>query len=144
MLYIDIEIPVVEEVKTLSIKLLENTSNNVSYKNISNIVPAYNNSETHKILIPSMLAIQNWKNNRGSLLKVFCKKAVLKYFAKFTVKHLCDSFFRPQFETLLKNSISLFCKSWYLWIDEVFLVVSFLAVWANISNQKFRDFEHNQ
>ena len=47
---------------------------------------------------------------RSSRLKVFCKKAVLKNFAKFTGKHLCQSLFfnkvadlRPA--TLLKKRL---------------------------------------
>ena len=47
-------------------------------------------------------------NVRSSLLELFCKKGVLRNFAKFTEKHLCQSLFfniiaglRPA--TLLKN-----------------------------------------
>ena len=57
-----------------------------------------------------------------SLPEVFCKKGVLKNFAKFTGKHLCQSFFfnkvtnlRPatilKKETLTQVSCCEFCKN---------------------------------
>ena len=44
--------------------------------------------------------------NRSSRLEVFCKKGVLKNFAKFTGKHLCQSlFFNKRPATLLKKRL---------------------------------------
>ena len=47
------------------------------------------------------------KDNRSSLTEVFCKKGVLRHFAKFTGKHLCQRFFliklQAKPETLLKK-----------------------------------------
>ena len=52
---------------------------------------------------------------RSSLPKVFCKKAVLKNFAKFTGIHLCQSLFFNKVANLgLRPATSLKKKLWHL------------------------------
>ena len=50
------------------------------------------------------------RNVRSSLLEAFYKKRVLRNFAKFTGKHLCQSFFIIKKETLAKVFSCEFCE----------------------------------
>ena len=43
--------------------------------------------------------------DRSSRSDVFCKKGVLRYFTKFTGKHLCQSFFFNKFEDLRPEAL---------------------------------------
>ena len=45
-------------------------------------------------------ANEHFKKEKGSRPEVFCKKGVLKNFAKFTGKHLCQSFLLIKLQTL--------------------------------------------
>ena len=49
------------------------------------------------------------KQLRSSRPEVFCKKGVLRNFAKLTGKHLCQSFFFNKAATLLKKRLWLRC-----------------------------------
>ena len=49
-------------------------------------------------------------NIRSSRPEVFCKKDVLKNFAKFLGKHLCQSLFFNKDATLLKTLLKTFIK----------------------------------
>ena len=53
--------------------------------------------------------------NRSSCPEVFCKKGVLKHFAKFTGKHMCQSLFFNKVAVLKKETLAQlfsceFCK----------------------------------
>ena len=50
-------------------------------------------SEISGIFSKIFLSLLNLKIRRSSRPEVFCKKAVLRNFAKFTGKHLCQSLF---------------------------------------------------
>ena len=48
--------------------------------------------------------------HRSSRSDVFCKKSVLRNFAKFTGKHLCQGIFFNKVDTLLKQACNVIKK----------------------------------
>ena len=56
----------------------------------------------------SLLASVNFFSYRGSRPEVFCEKCVLRNFAEFTGKHLCQSLLKE--ETLAQVFSCEFCK----------------------------------
>ena len=61
---------------------------------------------TEKIKIHMLLDIS--KSKRSSRSEVFCKKNVLRSFAKFTGKHLCQSLFFNKVAGLKYNARNIF------------------------------------
>ena len=50
------------------------------------------------------------QNDRSSRPEVFCRKGVLRNFAKFTDKHLCQSLFLNKVEALAQVFSCEFCE----------------------------------
>ena len=65
---------------------------------------------TFLIIWLRLLTIKKIQNNRSSGPEVFCKKDVLKNFAKFTGKHLCQSIFFNKVAGLAQVFSCEFCK----------------------------------
>ena len=58
---------------------------------ISLVCFSYRNISLINMTFPRMSLSKNWQSDRSSLPEVFCKRCVLRNFAIFTGKHLCQS-----------------------------------------------------
>ena len=78
---------------------------------ISLVCFSYRNISLINMTFPRMSLSKNWQSDRSSLPEVFCKRCVLRNFAIFTGKHLCQSLcnFVKQ-ETLAQVFSCEFCE----------------------------------